>query len=224
MNTEKVSKEAILDLQYLPNLSYIACLLYFDVIHIDLYEHYEKQSYRNRCEILTTHGKMSLTIPVVKSQGKQIMKEVEIDHQQKWLRHHWRSIYSAYGKAPFFEFYVIYFEPFFQKEYTHLAEFNLELLTLCLKLLGLSKQIVLSTNYINKPSNERFWDLRSEIHPKRLIEEKRLFGIPAYQQVFGKRFVANLSILDLIFCEGPNAKQLLKESLVINKPNLKSNI
>lgn len=223
MDNKPIHQEVILDLQYLPNTNYFICLLYFDTIHIDIHEYYEKQSYRNRCEILTTHGKMGLSIPIIKPPGKQIMKNIEIDHSQKWMRHHWRSICAAYGKAPFFEYYADYFKPFFESPMTHLAQFNLELLTLCLKLIGISKQISVSNNYIEKPQgNTDLLDLRAKIHPKKALKEKRLFDTLTYQQVFGKSFVADLSILDIIFCEGPNTKQLLKKTITQNKNDLKS--
>ncbi len=222
MDITPIHKEIVLDLQYLPNITYFCYLLYYDTIHIDLYEYYQKQSYRNRCEILTTHGKMGLSIPVIKPQGKQTMKSIEIDHSQKWMRHHWRSICAAYGKAPFFEYYADYFKPFFEQPVTHLAQLNLNLLTLCLKLVGISKQINISDNYIEEPQRDsHLLDLRGKIHPKTTMKEKGLFGTLNYQQVFGKSFVADLSILDILFCEGPNTKHLLKESVIQNKHNLK---
>lgn len=216
MKENNIHQEAILALHYLPNLDYFASILYFDKIIIDTYEHYEKQSYRNRTEILTTQGKMSLTVPVVKQSGKQVMQEVQIDYTQKWARHHWRSICTAYGKAPFFEHYAHYFEPFFHQNFDSLTQLNWQILTLCLNILSISKQITLSDHYIKESTQKQQIDLRTYLHPKNNTQNQRLFGIPSYIQVFGKPFVANLSILDLIFCEGPNAKQLLKQSIIKN--------
>ncbi len=216
MKENSVNQEAILALHYLPNLDYFASILYFDKITIDVYEHYEKQSYRNRTEILTTQGSMNLTVPVIKPNGKQAMKEVQIDYTQKWTRHHWRSICTAYGKAPFFEYYAHHFEPFFHQDFDTLLQLNWQILTLCLNMLGISKQILLSEHYIDENLTNEQIDLRKYLHPKYNTQNQRLFGIPSYTQVFGKPFVANLSILDLIFCEGPNAKQLLKQSIIKN--------
>ncbi len=217
MKENNTHQEVILALHYLPNLDYFASILYFDEILIDVYEHYEKQSYRNRTEILNAQGKISLTVPVIKSRTKQTMKEVQIDHAQKWARRHWRSICTAYGKAPFFEYYANYFESFFNQIFDSLAKLNWQILTLCLDILDISKQITLSEHYIQENTKNQQLDLRAYLHPKHNAQNQRLFGTPSYIQVFGKPFVANLSILDLIFCEGPNAKQLLKQSIIKNK-------
>ena len=94
----------IIDLQYLPQPGYIALLLTEPELEIDKYEHYVKQSFRNRCRIMTANGIDELSIPVLGGRKKIITKDIRIDHSQKWLNRNWRAIQSAYGKAPFFEY------------------------------------------------------------------------------------------------------------------------
>ncbi len=204
-------KACILSLPYLPNLEYLICLLNWEKSYIDIHEHYEKQSYRNRAEILTADGVQTLSVPVQKISGKkEKMNEVRIDHRQKWMRTHWRAICSAYGKSPFFEHYIDSFKPFFSKEYRYLWQFNLDILTICLRILNIKPHWELSRAYMENKTD--YEDLRSTLHPKKRSDRQRRFVIPTYTQVFGKGFVANLSVIDLIFCEGPNASYFLKKA------------
>ncbi|NJO02926.1 MAG: WbqC family protein [Bacteroidia bacterium] len=95
-------KAIIIDLQYLPCVEYFLCFRAFPKVCLDIYEYYEKQSYRNRCRIMTAHGPQDLSIPVIKPGHQKRFKDIRIDYSQKWVNIHWRTIQSAYGKAPFF--------------------------------------------------------------------------------------------------------------------------
>jgi hypothetical protein len=224
MTTQK-SQGIIIELQYLPCIEYFVCFCVFEDICLDMYEYFEKQTYRNRCKIHNAHTIQELSIPVQKAGSKQIYKEVKIDHQQKWLMNHWRSITSAYGKSPFFEFYKDPFESLFQKKYDYLVDFNWDILTICLKILKLRTKLTLSEFYIEpEGQNQNLENWRSKIHPKKEAVWYSHFDLPAYTQVFGNAFVKNLSILDLIFCEGPNALNYLKSIAEKIETSLSNNL
>ena len=123
-----------------------------------------------------------------------MMAEVVLDYHQNWNVKHWRSIETAYRKAPFFEFYAHYFEPLFTKKYYLLSEMNIESLKIILKILKSETKLVLQPDFC------------------KTIDLKLKDNIQPYFQVFGERhgFLPNLSVLDLIFNEGPSAANYIK--------------
>jgi hypothetical protein len=205
---------AVLDLQYLPCLEYFACLISYENVLIEAHEHFQKQSYRNRCHILTASKVATLSVPVLKSNSKQLIRDVQVDYSQKWVTDHWRSISSAYGKAPFFEHYADFFEKIYTKKYKYLFDLNSELLTICLSLLKLSKKINFTGEYI-KSTEPALDDLRSVIHPKKEYNTSNLYTPVRYRQNFGNNFVSNLSIIDLLFCEGPQTLEIIRQSMTL---------
>jgi len=120
---------------------------------------------------------------------------------------------SAYGRAPYFEFYADYFEAIFQKREKFLFDLNCQLLTLCLKLVGIEKPLTYTDTYIKVPEKEEI-DLRSTIHPKNKEMNSGLYRSVPYPQIFGKGFVQNLSIIDALMCIGPETKSLLQRSTI----------
>jgi hypothetical protein len=174
-----------------------------DSILIEQHENYVKQSYRNRCHVLTTQGVMPLSIPVLRGNSKNKIRitDIEIDYTQKWYNVHWRTIQAAYGRAPYFEFYSDYIRDVYERQPKYLFELNMDLLRLYLKLLKLAKPLHL-TNMYQEVAQENVLDLRNRIHPK--ISHDNLHVKP-YTQVFGKQFVQDLSIIDLLFTQGPKA-------------------
>lgn len=170
-------------------------------IQIEAHENYIKQSYRNRCHVLTAQGVQPLSIPVRhgNSKIKTPVTEIEIDYSQKWQLVHWRTIQAAYGRAPYFEFYSDYIKAIYERQPKYLFELNVELLKLYLKLLKLSRPLNFTEVYQTEaPAN--VLDLRNRIHPK--IYPDNLHVKP-YTQVFGKQFAPELSIIDLLFTQGP---------------------
>jgi hypothetical protein len=200
----------VIELQYLPQPAYIAQFLVHSNLVIDGYEHYVKQTYRNRCRILGANGVDQLSVPVIASGKKIPTRDIKIDHAQKWLNRHWRAIQSAYGRAPYFEFYRDDYEAIFQKKHTFLFDFTLELLTQCLDHLQFDIAIECSSEYVEHPEI----DLRKTIKPKMTHNERILYRQLPYQQVFGSNFVEQLSVIDLIFSEGPGAGDLLKAGII----------
>ena len=205
-------KSLLIDLHYFPSIEYFTALFRYEKIVFEVEEHFEKQTYRNRCHILSANKMEKLSLPVIGGRKKIKTKDITIDHTQRWQKDHWRAIKSAYGRAPFFEFYAPYFEPLLLKEEKFLVDFNLKILTICLQLLQTRISYSLSETYIKSPDPSKYDDLRSVIHPKRSFTENNLYEIVAYPQVFGNDFVPNLSIIDLLFCEGPNAKNIVTKS------------
>lgn len=205
--------EILIDLQYLPTTLYFSLLANADKVIIEKHENFEKQTYRNRTHILTPQGIDVLSIPLLGSQKKIPISEIKIDYKQKWINRHWRAIQSAYGKAPFFIHYAELFEQELKATHSTLFELNSGLLTLCLKLLGIDTPIAFSLEYQKTPS-EPIIDLRSAVHPKKPFTYLPKFVFTPYQQVFGKRFVEGLSILDLLFSEGPNSETIIKGQIM----------
>jgi hypothetical protein len=199
----------IIDLHYLPSLEYFACILQHDTITIEAHEYYEKQSYRNRCKILASNKIDILSIPVQNGNSKVLIRDLKIEYRQEWLRRHWGAIYSAYGKSPFFEYYADFFATVFEKKTDFLFDFNLELLTICLKLLKVEKKIIFTEEYQKVAQN----DYRGQIHPKRDYALNNIYQPIVYRQNFGNEFEPNLSIIDLLFCQGNQAVKVLEHSI-----------
>jgi hypothetical protein len=200
----------ILGSAYWPNIHYLYYILNADFVCIDLHEHFQKQSYRNRTKILAANGELSLTIPVKKWADHAAVKDIEISYAEDWQKQHWRSITSAYKNSPYFDFLEDELRTFYESEYKFLHEYNAEQLKWILKAFRLKKNIVYSDNYIEDSSG---LDLREEIHPKKEIGDKKLKELleKPYYQTFSEKmgFVPNLSVLDLIFNEGIKGYQYL---------------
>ena len=202
----------IIELQYLPQIQYFTLLIEEQELKIDKDEYFVKQSFRNRCRILTANGVDELTVPVLGAKKKKYVRDVKIDYSQKWLNRHQRAIQSAYGKAPFYEYYIEELWAVYKKGHKYLFDLSGELLTQCLDFLQLDIKPQFTDAYYsleNTPEN----DLRSKISPKTNSEAINPYTQETYQQVFGNNFVDNLSVIDLIFCEGPQAKEFIKPGI-----------
>ena len=158
--------KTILPLTYLGSTEYFRCL-YDGTCVIDLYEHYVKQSYRNRCDILTAGGPASLTVHVVKggSIRKRPVCDMRIDYSKRWQHQHWMSILSAYRNSPYFDHYRDRFEPFYNREFTFLADWNIALLETVTGILGTPPALRFSDSYIEADTDDR--DLRPAFEPLR---------------------------------------------------------
>lgn len=197
---------------YLPPLEYMAFLAGFSEAVIEVHETFPKQTWRNRCRILTASGPLDLSIPVNRPAGNRTMtKDVQISSHENWQAKHWRSITTAYGKAPFFLFYKEVFAPFFSERWEGaLWQFNKKLMELLLRELNMDICLSETESYVAQP--HAFNDLRSVISPKAPKPAKSLAAeMPPYYQVFSDKhgFVANLSILDLVFHLGPESGDYL---------------
>lgn len=201
-----MSTKIIIEPHYFPCIYYFANIINAQEIYIETQEYYIKQTYRNRCYIKGANQIERLSIPVLQGSSSQKLKtkDIRLDHSQRWKNIHWRSICSAYGKAPFFIHYADMIEAVFTKPYSFLLDFNLSLLTLCLQILQTPKKIIQTIDY--QPVIPHIVDMRNSLLP----EKNDDLTVPIYQQVFGNTFVKNLSILDLLFCEGTKSYQYLQ--------------
>jgi hypothetical protein len=183
----------------MPSVEYVARLLREECV-VDLGENYIKRSQRNRAQILSANGVMSLTVNVENAnRPRQKIKDVRIDYSKRWQHQHWVSILSAYKSSPYFDHYAHLLEPYYKREWQYLADYNMEYLSTLLRLLGVDDKVNISEKYV--AAREGDLDLR----PKH--NEGSTFVAEPYFQVFSDRmpFEANLSILDLLMCEGPQA-------------------
>jgi len=204
-------KTALIELHYLPCIALFSAVADCDEVVVEKYEHYEKQSFRNRCHIKGPHQVETLIVPVTRKHGKALIREVKLDYGQKWLNNHWRTIKTGYGKAPFFEYYAPDLHDILFKKPVFLYDLNLQLMTLCLK--WLKKEAALKETLVyEKKTAAGIIDLRGVINPKKEDGCNRIYKSIEYQQVFGSKFVPNLSLTDLIFNQGPGAWDVVKAS------------
>jgi hypothetical protein len=205
----------LLSTAYLGPIQYFSKLLTPGTIIIERYEHFPKQSYRNRCIIYGANGPLTLTVPVTKENIKEYTRDIRIDYATNWLKIHLKAIESAYNNSPFYPYYIDDIRDILNKKETYLYDLNQKLtLTLC-DLIKI-KPIVSETNdYIVELPPQTF-DFRECIHPKlRMFKPDENFEAPQYSQVFASKhgFIENLSIIDMLFNIGPDCKELLKNSL-----------
>ena len=214
-NTQVLSDTGILTITYLGPVQYFTKFLLHEKLVIEKYENYSRQTFRNRCEIFGANGRIALSIPVRKGdEHKTLIKDVRIEYDKRWQKLHWKSIESAYRSSPFFEYYMDDLIPFFLRKEKFLFDFNSGILTTILDILEIPANIVFSGKYTENPDRV-FNDYRESIHPKKNEQADPFFQPEEYNQVFaGKHgFLPNLSILDLVFNEGPNAAEILKKSI-----------
>lgn len=204
-------KTIVCEMPFLPCLEHFVVWQQAEKVIFDVYEHYVKQTYRNRCYILGANGPLSLTVPIQHTAPKMPFNEVLIDYKRDWQRPMWKSIISAYGNAPFFDYFAEDFEEVLMQPIERLMDLNDQVLTLCLNFLQFPAKFEKSKKYFESKDFD-FIDLRSIINPKKSFKGRKLYQPIAYQQNFGSDFVPNLSVLDLIFCEGPGASEVIRKS------------
>ncbi len=204
-------QQLLVEPHYLGCLEYYGQLMASSEIHLEVCAHFTKQTYKNRSYFLTSNGVMPVSIPV-KYGNRTPFKEVVIAHDQTWVRNHHGAFYSAYGKAPFYEYFQSYFHTVWEKKHKFLLDLNLQMMTICLKVLQIDRPIVLTKKYEKIPDH-RLIDLRERILPKKTFEHRNLYLPFPYTQTFGNIFVPNLSIVDLIMCEGSRASEVLTKSM-----------
>jgi hypothetical protein len=186
----------------------MARFLAYEKVIIEHEENLVKSTFRNRCEIAGAGGRLALSIPLAGGRDHhQKYSATQIAPLSPWLSAHWRGITAAYGSSPFFDFYKDKFAPFYSRRFELLFDFNLEILHSILQILKVNKPFSFTTYY--QPSPADTLDFRSQ---RRTSLEVSTYQ-PRYYQVFEDRtgFIPNLSVIDLIFNEGPQALNYLQK-------------
>jgi len=236
-NKQPTSSAVILlsELHYHPPAAFFAELLRADGLLLEAQEHYRKQTYRNRCLIRTAQGVQPLTVPVVAGNRSEKVKtpDLEIDYRQNWIHRHWRTLQTAYGNSPYFEYYADYLQDIYAKKPTLLFDLNLQFLRLLLRCFRLSLPIEFTTEYhadysshplSQQPSSSAagpvpappLLDRRDWLTPKASAQAQKPDSpavpdrVRPYPQVFGPGFEPGLSVLDLLFSQGPAAGGFLR--------------
>lgn len=193
---------AILQTTYFGPVQWYQKLKRFDHCLIEQYDSYQKQTYRNRCIIATTNGLQALTVPVEHTDEKALVKDLRISDHNQWRRIHWNALMSAYSESPFFEYYADDIRPFFEKRYDFLVDFNEAIRQTICQLIDIQPKVEYTTDYVRQCVN----DYREVINAKHPQPDSD-FEPRTYWQVFQQKhgFQANLSILDLLFCMGPES-------------------
>ncbi|PIB34196.1 hypothetical protein BFP72_01495 [Reichenbachiella sp. 5M10] len=200
--------KTIIDSHYFPCIAYFSYLKSLDEVWIETQEHFQKQTYRNRCYILGSNRILPLAIPMIGGNKKIKMEDIRIEYTHRWLNDHWRALLSAYNKSPFFEYYEQYLHDILFKKHERLLELNNEILSFCLKALHIDTKINFTETYESNSENQ-FNDMRSAIHPKKPYIWSNIKDPVSYPQLFGKEFAPNLSILDLLSNTGPESDKYL---------------
>ena len=191
---------------YFSPISQYQALLNSNSITFEVEDNYQKQTYRNRCYIYGANGKQLLNIPVTipKSSKKTKSKDILVENAN-WQKQHYKSLEAAYNHSPFFEFYKDDLRKIFSKKYTYLLDVNLDSFHFIMDALELPKEYTLSKTYEETKLN----DFRNLADSKKKVEISSIPYIQMFDQKFG--FLKNLSILDLLFMEGPNSINFLEK-------------
>jgi hypothetical protein len=196
-------KTVLLSTAYLPNVHYLSQVINCDTIVIEKHENFVKQTYRNRCDIVTANGKLSLSIPLIKQADKELISDKKISYAEDWRKQHWRTIVSAYKNSPYFEFFEDEFKPFYENQFEFLLDYNTQLLQTILHILRVKKQIKFTQTFELNPSQVFDFRSLSDIQKNDTV-------IKPYYQVFADKlgFTPNVSCLDALFNVGLETKDL----------------
>ena len=201
----------IIDSQYFPSVIFYKISYKYSYLLFEQYETYQKMSFRNRCVIAGATGVQALSIPLAGGrEQKTLMRDIRVDSRRDWQRDHWRTITACYNRSPWFDHYREGLETLYRRRADFLLDWNLGCLEWSLRALGLTKRIGLTDRYETGYDPEKTVDWRGKILPRNRGSWEE---VARYQQVFGDRtgFIPDLSILDLLFCEGKEAISYIRE-------------
>ena len=214
--------ESLLATAYLPPVSYFFAIVHSDRVWIEQFENYQKQSWRNRCRILSAAGPEDLSIPVVREERRsRPIRDIRIDYTEPWLQHHIRALAAAYNASAYYDYYADDLIPILESKPVFLFDLNMTLLEKLLELLDIQVPVGLTTSFVKDGSGlasarSDLFDGRVRIQPK--YKGKSLLAEvgceQAYYQVFVNRepssgFIPDLSVIDLLSAEGPDAGRFL---------------
>ena len=191
----------LIESHYFPCVEYISKSLSVNNFIIESQENFIKQSLRNRCYILSSQKIDKLIVPIKKTNNNTKICNIIVNNDSKWYNHHLKSIYTCYGKAPYFIHYIEKINKILKSHTKYLIDLNFKILEYIFEILRIDVNILFTTQY---QQVSYFKDLRNKI-----LKNKIGHNFKNYTQLFGENFQPNLSILDLIMCEGPNAINFL---------------
>lgn len=200
----------LLTTAYLPPAQYISKIIDASEIYIEKEENYIKQTYRNRCSILSANGILNLSVPVKRgSIHKTPVKDIEIDYSKRWQPIHLMAITSAYKSSAFYDYYFVRIEKVIKNKYRYLLDLNQNALLEILDIMRINSKIAFTQSF--EPVNNEAYDYRYLINSKSEIIGSNV-KLKKYFQLFplSTGFVPNLSIIDLLFNTGPDATSFLK--------------
>ena len=185
------------------------------VVYIEACENFQKQSYRNRCRFYAAGGVEDLTFPIIHEGGthKLPISDIKVDYSTPWLQQHQRAIVSAYRTSAYFEYYQDELFEIMNRKPEKLFDLNMDLIRFFVEKTGLKVDIRVTEDYSREVDPVLYTDLREKIHPKRTHTILRDLGLekPYFQVFAGKYgFKSDLSIMDLLFNEGPDSILYLK--------------
>ncbi|MDA7558927.1 WbqC family protein [Flavobacteriaceae bacterium] len=191
----------LLNPTYFANILHWSAIVKSKQVNFEVCDSYQKQTYRNRTHIYGANGRLALSIPIIYSQNnRQMYRDIKIYNNDRWQSLHWKSLVSAYGTSPFFEFYKDDIEPLFHTKQVFLMDFNFKCFEIIQHCLDMEIDYFKTTSYEKEITQIK--DMRSCTS----VRKEKQYNFLKYTQVFEKKcgFISNLSILDLLFNEGPN--------------------
>lgn len=194
---------------FAPIIQYIA-IFKCDKLIFEVEDNFQKQTYRNRCNIYGANGKLQLNIPIIHSKGiRQKTKDVKIDYSSNWQKQHFKSIEIAYRSSPYFEFYESDLRPIYEQKQKFLLDFNLKCHHFIMDVIQEEIPFSQSESYELNPNYKDYRNLA-------LAKKEPIYGLNDYFQIFSDKhgFIENLSILDLLFMFGPNTENYLKNNSI----------
>ncbi len=201
----------IFTISYFPNILTVQKIMEAEKVWIEQHENFIKQSYRSRCNILGPNDILTLSVPVIGGRKNTPIRQILIDNRQRWQHIQWRSITSGYSKSPFFEHYEDTVKKVVFNNYECLFDLAIASMMACFEMLGIPLNIKYTEGY-KQNYEDPFLDFRETLNKKETSYDADIFTPIPYYQNFGKLFAPNLSIMDLVFCEGPDSINILSPS------------